>query len=87
MRCAVTDCCADLSCWSISSASAAHEFFAYVLPVSLPCSQHGNLPLHYAVMNQAKEIVVNTAKEVVIKAVLDAHPDGAKEKGQVYWNF
>ena len=63
--------------------SSSHAFY----PVSLPCSQHGNLPLHYAVMNQAKEIVVNTAKEVVIKAVLDAHPDGAKEKGQVYWNF
>ena len=33
------------------------------------------MPLHYAVMNEAPEEVV--------KALLEAHPEGAKEKGQV----
>ena len=37
--------------------------------------QVANLPLHYAVMNEAPEEVV--------KALLEAHPEGAKEKGQV----
>ena len=38
-------------------------------------AQGMNLPLHHAAMNKASE--------TVIKALLDAYPKGAKEKGQV----
>ena len=38
--------------------------------------QVGNLPLHYA--------IVNEAPAAVVKALFEAHPEGAKEKGQVY---
>ena len=38
-------------------------------------AQRDNLPLHYATKNGASEAVV--------QALFDAHPEGAKEKGQV----
>ena len=39
----------------------------------------GNLPLHHA--------VVKRASEAVVKALLNAHPEGAKEKGDVRGPF
>ena len=81
MRCAVADCRADISPAAPFSLPAPHTSSSHAFyPESLPCSQDGYLPLHYAVMNKATD-------EAVIKAVFDAHPEGAKEKGQVYWNL
>ena len=46
-----------------------------VLRLYLSLAQLGNLPLHYAVMNQASETVV--------RALFETHPDGARETGEV----
>ena len=75
MRCAVAD-FAPISPAAPFSLPAPHILSSHAFyPESLPCWQDGNLPLHYAVMNHANEMVVT--------AVFEAHPDGAKDKGQV----
>ena len=88
MRCAVVGCPHSSHIYSPPRASRFAAFYSVSATYScssvrrpqlsygyLSLAQLGNLPLHYAVMNQASETVV--------RALFETHPDGAKETGEV----
>ena len=62
---------------SVSATYSIARFYVnHMRPDGCFClAQLGNLPLHYATMKETSKAVV--------KALFDAHPEGAKEKGQV----